>query len=134
MGGSSPPPTVNMTPSVNTSREPMNMSDLIQLDGNDSVSSIESESESETSLISPTISGHDKISTAQYLPVVAAYNMRSLFPKIDNLKTDILERQIDVGFFSEIWQKAENKKHQSEIEIMIEKEGLKHISTARPSG
>ena len=82
----------------------------------------------------PSYSGQDKISAAQYLPAVASYNMRSLFPKIGNVKTDLIERQIDVGFFSEIWQKSENKKHQIEIEKMLESEGLKYISTVRPRG
>ena len=82
----------------------------------------------------PSYSGQDKISAAQYLPAVASYNMRSLFPKIGNVKTDLIERQIDVGFFSEIWQKSENKKHQTEIEKMLESEGRKYISTVRPRG
>ena len=60
--------------------------------------------------------------------------MRSLFPKIGNVKNDLIERGISLGFFSEIWQKLENKNHKFEIESMLESEGLKYISTARPSG
>ena len=89
--------------------------------------------ESEDSLIIPT-QIQDKISAAQYLPAVATYNTRSLFPKIGNVKTDLIERQIDVGFFSEVWQKSENKRHQAEIEKMTENEGLKYISTPRTKG
>ena len=37
-------------------------------------------------------------------------------------------------FLCEIWQKAENKMHQFEIEKMLETDGLKYISTARPTG
>ena len=76
----------------------------------------------------------DKISTALHLPTIATYNMRSIFPKIGNVKTDILERGISCAFFSEIWEKSEKKNHQYEIEKMLEMEGLKYISTARPKG
>ena len=60
--------------------------------------------------------------------------MRSLFPKVGNVTTDILERGITVGFFSEIWEKSENKAHKLKIETMMEMEGLKYISTPRPRG
>ena len=60
--------------------------------------------------------------------------MRSVFPKISNLKDDILERNIDCAFLVEIWEKKENKLHQYEIEKMLEMNGLKYISTARPTG
>ena len=46
----------------------------------------------------------------------------------------MLERAISLGFFSEIWQQSENKKHKFEIENMMESEGLKYISTPRPRG
>ena len=105
------------------------MSIIQQLDGNISFS------ESENSLItSPPPTLHDKISDAAYLPAIATYNMRSLFLKIGNVKNDLLERGILLGFFSEIWQKLENKSHKFEIERMLEGEGLKYISTAHPSG
>ena len=76
----------------------------------------------------------DKITCALNMPVVATYNMRSIFPKIGNLKTDLLERNIDCAFLCEIWEKSENKQHQFQIEKMLENEGLKYISTARPTG
>ena len=59
----------------------------------------------------------DKISTAVSLPSVATYNCRSLFPKIDSLKTDLLERQIDVGFLTEIWQQT----HKNEQTLKLKK-------------
>ena len=110
--------------------KPCNLKEIPQLDGNSSVLS----NESEQSIINQSQSYKDKISAAVHLPTVATYNMRSLFPKIGNVKTDILERGISVGFFSEIWEQAENKDHQYEIENMLESEGLKYISTARPRG
>ena len=51
--------------------------------------------------------------------------MRSLFPKLGNLKTDIKERNIDLAFLCEIWEKKESKTHKLEIEKMLELEGLK---------
>ena len=63
------------------SMKPCDMSIIQQLDGNISFS------ESENSLItSPPPTLHDKISDAAYLPAIASYNMRSLFPKIGNVK------------------------------------------------
>ena len=53
----------------------------------------------------------NKIDAAQFLPSVATYNMRSIFPKIGNVAMDLTEREISVGFFSEIWEKAGNKSH-----------------------
>ena len=67
------------------------------------------------------------------LPIVAAYNCRSLFPKVQNFKTDMKERQIDCAFLSEIWEQKENKQHMSEIETMLQIEGFKYISTSRPT-
>ena len=61
-------------------------------------------------------------------------NVRSFFPKLINFKNDFLERNIDVGLLCEIWQKAENKKHSSEIEKLLEIDGLKYFSTLRPNG
>jgi hypothetical protein len=63
---------------------------------------------------------------------VATYNLRSLFPKIENLTTDMLERTVDVGFLTEIWENNLNVEHSAEIEKMPEISGLKYISTARP--
>ena len=76
----------------------------------------------------------DNIFTALHLLAIATYNMRSIFPKIGNVKTDILERGISCAFFSEIWEKSEKKNHKFEIENMLESEGLKYISTVRPRG
>ena len=64
-----------------------------QLDGNVSVCSDGVQSRLKS--VKP-----DKISSAMGLPTVATYNCRSLFPKIDSLKTELLERQIDVGFIT----------------------------------
>ena len=67
------------------------------------------------------------------LPIVATYNARSLFPKISNFKTDMLERNIAVSMVCEVWQKSEDKQHLFEVEKMLELNGLKYVSKSRPS-
>ena len=59
----------------------------------------------------------NRVDVALNLPAVASYNLRSLFPKVRNFVTDILERNIDLAFLSEIWENAENYNHKYEIEI-----------------
>ena len=116
---------------------PVNISNIVQLDGNDSnISDITVNSQQ---FIPPAfvpgnnVSGKpDKITAALSLPVVATYNLRSLFPKIGNLTTDMLERSVDVGFLSEIWENTTNAEHSFEIEKLLETSGLKYISTTRP--
>ena len=110
----------------------MDTSDILQFDGN---VSIESESSLNNSIPQPSqppkVKVCDKITAALYLPTVAAYNLRSLFPKVGNLTTDILERSIDVSFCTEIWEQEHNKEHQLEIEKLAELSGLKYLSTPR---
>ena len=95
------------------------MSNIEQFDGNVSIFSDKAQ---------------DKITSASCMPIVATYNCRSIFPKLGNLKKDILERNIQAAFCCEIWEKREKKQHQLEIEKMLEIDGLKYISTPRPSG
>ena len=45
----------------------------------------------------------------------------------------MLERQIDCGLLQEIWEQTNNIKHKSEVEKMLEINGLKYISCPRPS-
>ena len=100
------------------------ISDIGQLDGNASICSD-----------IPQLNKNgkpDKVTAALYLPVVATYNCRSLFPKIRSLKQDLLERKIDVGFCQEIWEQSQNSEHKFEIEKMLELDGFQYISTARP--
>ena len=105
-------------------------SNIVQLDGNVSVCSTNAEQTGQGSA-RPVNSKPDKITAALSLPTVATYNLRSLFPKVGNLKTDILERQIDVGFCQEIWEQSNKKEHKFEIEKMLEMSGLLYMSTSR---
>ena len=86
------------------------MSDILQLDGNDSISESKN-------------SKQDKISAALNLPIVATYNVRSLFPKIGNFKTDMLERKISVSFVSEIWERSDKKSIALKLKRCLRKMG-----------
>ena len=58
--------------------------------------------------------------------------MRSLWSKANSLGEDIIERESDISFLSEVWEKKENKFHQSCIEELLELKGIDYISTPRP--
>ena len=107
------------------------ISDIDQLDGNASILSDDYNNSAQ-----PRNNKYrNKIaSVAHHLPVVTVNNLRSLFPKVGNFKTDMLERQVDVSLCCEIWEKAESKKHRNAIEEMLELDGLKYFSTPRPRG
>ena len=42
------------------------------------------------------------------------------------------ERESDLMFLTEVWEKRENKKHQDKLEEMFQISGIKYISTPRP--
>ena len=63
-----------------------------------------------------TIRRDNKKVQALSLPRVTNYNMRSLFPKLGNFSLDVHERESDAIFLTEVWEKLENKKHQSKLE------------------
>ena len=44
----------------------------------------------------------------------------------------MLERKIYCGFLTLIWENTEKEEHKGEIEKMLEIDGLKYISSARP--
>ena len=106
---------------------------LVQLDGNLSISSADLDNSLSSSVTDndDTLPQIDKISSASYLPVIATYNARSLLPKINSFKTDIIERSVDVAFVQEIWEK-DSEKFSSEIEKMLEMDGFRYISMPRP--
>ena len=53
-------------------------------------------------------------------------------PKICNAAQDIIERESDLIFLTEIWEKEDDTKHQHRIEELLELDGIKYISTPRP--
>ena len=58
-----------------------------------------------------------------------------MYPKINHLKTDILERSIDVSFLQEIWepQKNDTSDFDFEVEKLFEVDGLQYLSLPRPA-
>ena len=76
---------------------------------------------------------NNKMSEGQALPKISVSNMRSLFPKLNGYKNDIIQREISLSLLSEVWEKKGKRKHKLEIENMLQMEGLKYISTPRPS-
>ena len=80
-----------------------------------------------------TVKRSDKLLKCLSLPIISVSNVRSLLPKINSFKNDVLERNIGLALLSEIWQVKGKKKHMREIEKMLELEGLKYISTPRSS-
>ena len=67
------------------------------------------------------------------LPTIAVTNFRSLEPKVENVKIDIIEREIDLLLGTETWQKDSNRRLKSNVEKMFEENSLKFISCPRPS-
>ena len=67
------------------------------------------------------------------LPTVAVTNFRSLEKKINNVKIDMIEREISILMCSETWQKDSNKRLKDSIDKLLEEDGLKFISCPRPS-
>ena len=80
-----------------------------------------------------TIRRNNKLEECLTLPKIGVANIRSLLPKINSYKLDILEREIGLSLLTEIWEVEGKKKHMNEIEKMLEKDGLKYISTPRAS-
>ena len=68
-----------------------------------------------------------------YLPNMAVYNHRSIWKKLKNFCLEFHELSMGVAFHSEVWEKKESKKHKFKIEEMLEMEGIRYISTARPN-
>ena len=80
-----------------------------------------------------TVKRNSKLLQCLSLPIISVSNVRSLLPKLNSFKNDILERNIGLSLVTEIWEVKGKKKHMSAIERMLEMEGLKYISTPRAS-
>ena len=75
---------------------------------------------------------NDKRITALSLPRILNYNMRSLWSKSLSVSQDMHDREGDLLYLTEVWEKLENKKHQYKIQELLEMKGIKYISTPRP--
>ena len=69
--------------------------------------------------------------TKEQFPTIATMNTRSLFPKINNVITDMAERQIDILILSEIWQKKGCLSQEAEIEKVCELKSVSLLTKAR---
>ena len=74
----------------------------------------------------------NKCIQALSLPTILSYNMRSIWGKIRSLAEDMHEREGEICFLSEVWEKQENKKHKQKIVEMLEMSNISYISTPRP--
>jgi hypothetical protein len=79
-----------------------------------------------------TVRRSDKLVQALSVPSFTLYNARSLWAKQLSLAEDMDMRNTDVAILTEVWEKAESKKHQAAIEGLLEKSGIKYVSTPRP--
>ena len=120
---------------------------LEQLDGNISIPSSEDEVQAipvqlghrppalppvQRSPVRRTVRRSNKLVDALSAPRLSLYNVRSAWSKWDSLAEDIEMRDTDICFLTEVWEKAENTKHQKSIESMLEMKGIKYVSTPRP--
>ena len=79
-----------------------------------------------------TLRRDKKTLQALSLPLISLYNMRSLLPKLDSFVEDFEDRGTGLSFLSEVWEKADNEKHQNKLHELFEMKGLLYISTPRP--
>ena len=74
----------------------------------------------------------NKCLQALSLPVILSYNMRSIWGKLNSFATDMQEREGEISFLCEVWEKSESKKHKMRIEELLEMSNISYISTPRP--
>ena len=75
---------------------------------------------------------NEKSIQALSLPTNLSYNMRSIWSKIKNLANDLHERNADICFLCEVWEKSENPEHKAKLEELFEMHNIDYISTPRP--
>ena len=76
---------------------------------------------------------NDRVASSAELPTIAVTNFRSLGPRVRNVKDDMLLRGIEVQIGSETWEKEDNRKLKSDLEEILEIDGLQYISCPRPN-
>ena len=125
-------------------------SDIVQVDGNISISNVETENnESHVRVIignrpapkpkekripvRKTLRRDNRGELSLHLPNMAVYNHRSIWKKLKNFCIEFHELSMGIAFHSEVWEKKESKKHKYKIDEMLEMENIDYISTARPN-
>ena len=79
------------------------------------------------------IVANDRVAASAELPSIAVTNFRSLGPRLQNTKDDILLRDIDVLIGSKTWHKDSNMKLKDNIEELLQLHGMQYISCPRPN-
>ena len=78
-----------------------------------------------------TIRRDNRLMMTESLPILSVSNLRSLWPKLNSFKDDMILRDISCAMLSEVWEKENCKKQQFELEKLLNMEGIKYISTPR---
>ena len=78
-----------------------------------------------------TIKRDNRLLITEALPILSVSNLRSIWPRLNNFKTEVILRGISCALLSEVWEKANCSKQQFELEKMLNMDGLKYISTPR---
>ena len=78
-----------------------------------------------------TIRRDNRLMLSESLPILSVSNLRSFWPKLNSFKEDMILRDISCAMLSEVWEKANCKKQQFELEKMLNMDGIKYISTPR---
>ena len=68
-----------------------------------------------------TIYRDNRLAQCLNLPTISVANLRSLWLKVNNVRNDILEREIGVALWSEVWEKKGKKKHAFQVEKCCKK-------------
>ena len=76
-----------------------------------------------------TIRRDNRVMMSESLPILSVSNCRSIWPKLNSFKNDMKIRDILCAMLSEVWQKANCKKQQFELEKMLNMDEIKYIST-----
>ena len=103
--------------------------DIIQVDGNDTLTSIDETDSSilsDSSLSLPQLA--DQFSS---LPTIYSANARSVFPKFNDLVDKLQNSRIDIAQISETWQDLKKKEHNDKIDVLKNRYGYIWYSFAR---
>ena len=104
------------------------MTNILQVDGNVSIQTLDSSLDSNLSAISlPQTS--DQFSA---IPTIYSANARSVFPKFSDLIQKLQNNRVDIGQISETWQDINKSDHKNKLNSLENQYGYKWYSYARP--
>ena len=104
------------------------MTNILQVDGNVSIETLDSSLDSNLSESSlPQTS--DQFSA---IPTIYSANARSVFPKFSDLIQKLQNNRVDIGQISETWQDINKSDHKDKLNSLENQYGYKWYSYARP--